>query len=330
MTTDQTERRPTGRLEGRVAIVTGGGRGLGREHALALAAEGAAVVVNDLGGDVHGRGADPAPADEVANLIVASGGQAVASGHDVSNWIEASNLVDLAVDSFGQLDVLVNSAGIVRDRVLWNMSEDEWDDVVRVQLKGHAAPTRHALAHWRKRAKAGETFDASVIMTSSIAGLMGNFGQANYSSAKLAVVALSQVVAREGGSFGVRSNAVSPGARTRMTLTVEAAASDPAYQAPPNGGFDWHDPANVSPLVVWLACAGCPATAQIFHIEGDRLLVSAMPSLLHEVRNGKRWTLADLDERVPALLVEPLGVEDWVTPAALEAIEVGRPYHQPE
>jgi NAD(P)-dependent dehydrogenase (short-subunit alcohol dehydrogenase family) len=302
-----------GRLADRVAIVTGAGRGLGREHALALAAEGAAVVVNDLGADVHGEGAaDESPAQEVVDLIRASGGHAVVSGHDVADWDQAEAMVDLAVETFGQLDVLVNNAGIVRDRTLANMSEAEWDAVIDVQLKGHAAPTRHAVAHWRRRAKAGETFDASVVMTSSIAGFAGNFGQANYSSAKLAVLALSATVAMEAGPFGVRSNAVSPSARTRIALSVPGAADDPAIAVPGDGSFDPYDPAHVSPLVVWLATPDCPATGQVFHLGGDRLLISSMPPLLQELRKGRRWTLEDFDADLKPALVAPLGLQPWM------------------
>lgn len=296
-----------GRLDGRVAIVTGAGRGLGREHALALAAEGAEVVVNDLGADVNGGGADITPAQETVDRIRALGACAVVSRHDVSDWEQARELVELAVATYGRLDVLVNNAGIVRDRSLQNLSEQEWDDVVRVHLKGHAAPTRHAVAHWRERAKAGEAFDASVVMTSSLAGFAGNFGQSNYSSAKLAVLALSQVVALEAGRFGVRSNAVSPGARTRITLGVPG-----EVERDDGDGFDEYDPGHVSPLIVWLAAADCPATAQVLHLNGDRLLVSSMPPLLHELRKGRRWTLEDFDAELPPLLVEPVPIDRWL------------------
>lgn len=299
------------RLDGRVAIVTGAGRGLGREHALALAAEGAAVVVNDLGGDVHGTsGADATPAQEVVSEIEARGGRAVVSGHDVSDWEQAAELVELAVSTFGSLDVLINNAGILRDKTLANMAESDWDDVVRVHLKGHAAPTKHAVSYWKERSRSGETFDASVVMTSSIAGYGGNFGQANYSSVKLAMLALSRVVTLEAGRYGVRSNCVSPGARTRLSMSVPGAQDDPSLAVPAEG-YDPHDPAHVSPLIVWLASEACPATAQVFHINGGRLLVSSMPPLLHEVELDHAWTLDELDKQLPALLVDPLSVERW-------------------
>jgi NAD(P)-dependent dehydrogenase (short-subunit alcohol dehydrogenase family) len=292
------------RLEGRVAVVTGAGRGLGRAHALCLAAHGAAVVVNDRGVEVDGRGQTLAPAEAVAAEIRAAGGRAVASGHDVSDWADAGRLVDLAVSTFGNLHVLVNNAGILRDRTLANMSEEEWDAVIRVHLKGHAAPSRHALAHWRDRAKAGHPVQASIVHTSSIAGYLGSFGQANYSAAKLAVVALSRVIQLEGARYGVRSNAVSPSARTRLIPGADTAT-------PPAAGFDPRDPANVSPLVAWLAAADCPANGQYFQVYGSRLLVLTLPQIAHDLMNPRgRWTLEDLDRELPSRLVHTPSVDE--------------------
>ena len=298
----------SGTLAGRVAIVTGAGRGLGRAHALYLASQGASVLVNDPGGDVHGSGADPSPAQKVVAEIVAGGGRAAVSGHDVSDWGQAGAMVAHAIDTFGGLDVLVNNAGILRDRTLANMTEEEWDAVTRVHLKGHAAPTSHALAYWRNRAKAGAEVKASVIHTSSVAAFAGSLGQANYSAAKCAVLALSRTVSLEASRYGVRSNAVSPSARTRITTGVE----DP--EAPPDG-FDEMDPANVSPLIGWLAERDCPADSQIFHIAGSRLVVLAMPPIVHELRTDGRWTRDGLDRALRDRLV---------TPALLEAY-LGRP-----
>jgi NAD(P)-dependent dehydrogenase (short-subunit alcohol dehydrogenase family) len=298
------------RLDGRVAIVTGAGRGLGRAHALLLAAEGASVVVNDLGGDVHGAGQDPTPAQQVAAEINATGGRAVVSGHDVADWRQAKAMIDLAVTTFGDLHVLVNNAGILRDRTLANMSEEEWDAVIRVHLKGHAVPTRHAVVYWRARAKAGHTVKASVIHTSSLAGLIGNFGQTNYASAKLAVVAFSRVVAMEYGRYGVRSNAVSPSARTRLALSVPGAEAE--MQLPPPDVFDPLDPGNVSPIIAWLAQADCPATSQIFHIGGNRLFVFTMPSIAARLETRGRWTLEALDRELPARLVRPMELSDVI------------------
>jgi NAD(P)-dependent dehydrogenase (short-subunit alcohol dehydrogenase family) len=293
------------RLVGRVAIVTGAGRGLGRAHALFLASQGAAVVVNDRGGTVHGEGADATPAQAVVAEIEAAGGVAAVSDHDVADWDQAAALIDLAVSRFGDLHVLVNNAGILRDRTLANMSEAEWDAVQRVHLKGHAAPTRHAMAYWRGRSKAGAQVQASIIHTTSVAGFSGNFGQANYAAAKLGIVALSHTVALEGRSFGVRSNAVSPSARTRIALSVPGAGDALRPPADP-AAFDHLDPANVSPLIGWLGEAACPATAQVFHLIGDRLFLLAIPSIADEVRTDGRWTLEALDAVLPSRLVTQL------------------------
>jgi NAD(P)-dependent dehydrogenase (short-subunit alcohol dehydrogenase family) len=289
----------TTRLAGRVAIVTGAGRGLGRAHALALAQAGAAVVVNDLGGDVAGEGDDVTPARSVVDEIHALGGEAVVSGHDVADWDQAEDLVRLAVRSFGRLDVLVNNAGILRDRTLANMDERDWDDVVRVHLKGHAAPTRHAVAHWKARAKAGAAADASVVHTSSASGLVGNFGQASYGAAKLGVVALSSIVNLECGRFGVRSNVIAPVAATRMAATTGGDSTAPGY-----------DPARVSPLVVWLATEGCPASGQVLQVHGNRVVVLAVPAVAADLRTSGAWTPEALDDVLPDVLVVPLAVPD--------------------
>ena len=284
------------RLEGRVAIVTGAGRGLGRSYAMALAAQGAAVVVNDLGADLHGNGRDATPAQSVVAEINANGGRAVVSGHDVADWRDAAAMISLAVESFGGLDVLVNNAGILRDRLFANMSEEEWDAVIRVHLKGHAAPSRHAMAFWRNEAKAGRKVAASVVHTTSLAGLVGNFGQANYASAKLAVVGLSRTLALEGARYGVRSNAVSPSARTRIETSLEV---------PPEGVFDVFSPDNVSPLICWLALEDCPATGQVFQAYGNRVEVIAPSAIEVDIRTDSRWKIEDLEEalnhRLPRL-----------------------------
>ncbi|MGE0212975.1 MAG: SDR family NAD(P)-dependent oxidoreductase [Parvibaculaceae bacterium] len=290
-------------LEGRVAIVTGSGRGVGRSHALALARHGASVVVNDLGGDLQGHGRDATPGQAVVDEIRAVGGNAVVSGHDVSDWGQAAEMIDLAIRSFGRLDVLVNNAGILRDRTLSNMSEEEWDAVIRVHLKGHAAPTRHAMAYWRERSKAGEPVAASVVHTTSLAGLVGNFGQANYASAKLGVVGLSRVVALEGAKYGVRSNAVSPSARTRIETSLKP---------PPPGVFDVFDPDNVSPLIVWLAMADCPATNQVFQAYGDRIEVITPSSVAVDVRCGGQWKVDEIDRALRGRLPAPPGLGDFV------------------
>ena len=295
-------------LDHRVIIVTGAGRGLGRAHALLAAELGAAVVVNDWGGDLYGQGSEASPAAEVVKEIVTRGGRAVASHHDVADWEQAEAMIRLAVTTFGDLHVLVNNAGIIRDRALANMNEGEWDSVIRVHLKGHAAPTRHALAYWRDQAKQGKPVKASVVHTSSISGLAGNFGQANYAAAKLGIVALSRVSAIEGGRYGVRSNVVSPSARTRMTLDTAASAGVVAAPADP-GVFDRWDPANVSPVVCWLAQADCPATSQIFHLMGGSLFVIQIPAVAHRLESAGRWSLESLDEALAGKLAKPLPVE---------------------
>ena len=290
-------------LAGRVAIVTGAGRGLGRAHALALAAEGAMGVVNDLGGDLQGRGTDPTPAQAVVREIIAGGGKAVVSGHDVGDWQDAASLIDTAVKNFGDLHVLVNNAGILRDRTLANMSEEEWDAVIRVHLKGHAATTRHAMAYWRDRSKAGQPVAGSVVHTTSLAGIVGNFGQAAYASAKLGIVGLSRVAALEGAKYGVRSNAVSPSARTRIETSL---------QPPPPGVFDVFDPANVSPLIAWLARADCPATNQVFQAYGDRVEVIGHSAIAVDVRTAGRWTTDALDKALRDKLPKPPRLGDFV------------------
>jgi NAD(P)-dependent dehydrogenase (short-subunit alcohol dehydrogenase family) len=279
-----------GRLSGRVAIVTGGGRGLGRAHALALAAHGARVIVNDLGGDVQGEGRDPTPAQQVVAEIRNAGGEAAVSGHDVSDWGEAEALIGMAVETFGDLHIVVNS-------------EAEWDAVIRVHLKGHAATTRHAMALWRERSKAGREAKASLIHTTSLAGLVGTFGQANYAAAKLGIVALSRVVAVEGAKYGVRSNAISPSARTRIETSLKP---------PPPGVFDVFDPANVSPLVVWLASPDCPATGQVFQAYGNRVEVLAPSAIAADLRTEGRWTVEALDRALAGRLPAAPRLADFV------------------
>jgi NAD(P)-dependent dehydrogenase (short-subunit alcohol dehydrogenase family) len=293
----------TGRLQGRVALVTGAGRGLGRAYALALASHGAKVVVNDLGGDLAGVGRDQTPAQGVVAEITSNAGEAIVSGHDIADWTDAEAAIALAVSTFGRLDILVNNAGILRDKLFANMAEDDWDAVIRVHLKGHAATSRHAMAHWRARSKAGETVAASIVHTTSVAGLVGNFGQANYAAAKLAVVGLSRTLALEGAKYGVRSNAISPSARTRIETSL---------QPPPPGVFDTFDPANVAPLVCWLALADCPATGQIFEAYGNRVAVVAPAALAVDLRADGRWRIEDLERELNPRLPTLPGIGDFV------------------
>ncbi|RFU40414.1 SDR family NAD(P)-dependent oxidoreductase [Actinomadura logoneensis] len=291
----------------RVVIVTGAGRGLGRAHALEFARQGAKVVVNDLGVARDGTGeAASGPAQDVVAEIGKLGGQAVASPHDVATEDGAQALVALAVETFGGLDVLVNNAGFLRDRMLVNLSEDEWDAVVRVHLKGHFLPLKHAGLHWRARSKAGDPVDARVINTSSGAGLLGSVGQGNYSAAKAGIVGLTLVASAELARYGVTVNAIAPAARTRMTEEVFAQT----MARPAEGEFDAMAPENVSPLVVWLGSTGSRGvTGRVFEAEGGRICV--MDAFRHgpSTDKGARWDPSEIGEAVTALLARALAPE---------------------
>jgi NAD(P)-dependent dehydrogenase (short-subunit alcohol dehydrogenase family) len=256
--------------EGRVAIVTGAGRGIGREHALLLATHGAKVVVNDLGGEVDGTGGDLSPAQQVVEEIEAMGGEAVANGDDVSSWEGAQRMVNMAVESFGGLDVLVNNAGILRDRMLTNMTEAEWDAVIQVHLKGTFAPSRWASAYWRERAKAGETNDGRIINTTSVSGIYGNPGQTNYGAAKAGIAAFTIIAAQELHRYGVTVNAIAPAALTRMTenLGMGEGTEEQREQRHPR----W-----IAPICVWLASAeSAPVTGRVFEASGQVLAIAEM------------------------------------------------------
>jgi NAD(P)-dependent dehydrogenase (short-subunit alcohol dehydrogenase family) len=281
-----------GALDGRVAIITGGGRGIGREHALLFASEGAKVVVNDLGGGPDGGGGGTPAAQAVVEEIAALGGEAVASRHDVASWDDGKAMVDLAVEAFGGLDVLVNNAGILRDRALINMSESEWDDVVQVHLKGHFVPTRHAAAYWREEAKAGRTRQANIINTSSTSGLLGNPGQTNYGAAKAGIASFSQICAKELGRYGVRSNCIAPAARTRLTEATPGLGE--MISAPVGDQFDVWDPANVSPLVAVLATAECPFSGRTFFVQGGTVRLMESWRMAETVEQDDRWSVKEL------------------------------------
>ncbi|MGW4735009.1 SDR family oxidoreductase [Streptomyces shenzhenensis] len=280
----------TGMCQDRVVVVTGAGRGLGREHALALAAEGARVVVNDLGD----------AARSVAEEIVAGGGTAVADLGDVSDWAYAESLVERAVAAFGTLDALVNNAGVNRDRMLVSMSEDEWDVVLKVDLKGHAAPLRHAVAYWRERSKQGRPVAARIVNTSSGAGLLGSVGQGNYGAAKAGIAALTVIAAAETARYGVTVNAIAPSARTPMTEAVAAFAD---RMRAPESGFDAMHPGNVSPLVVWLASADSgDVTGRVFEAEGGTIGVADGWRYGPRAVRDRRWRPAEIGPAVRGLL----------------------------
>jgi NAD(P)-dependent dehydrogenase (short-subunit alcohol dehydrogenase family) len=296
-------------LSGKVAIVTGAGRGIGREHALALARAGARVVVNDLGSSIAGEGVDEGPAHEVVREIEALGAEAVANGENVADFAGARRMIEEAVARFGRLDILVNNAGILRDRMLVNMEEHEWDSVLEVHLRGHFAPTRHAAAYWRERSKAGEDVRARVINTSSPSGVFGNVGQANYGAAKAGIVGFTLVTAQELQRYGVTVNALAPNARTRMT---EAAFGE---LPPPDDGFDPADPANNSPIVVAL-CAdeAQDITGQVFFVFGGAVnMLRGWEAGELFTAGASRWDpdalLHELRERLPDG-AEPAGMLD--------------------
>jgi NAD(P)-dependent dehydrogenase (short-subunit alcohol dehydrogenase family) len=289
-----------GLCDGRVVIVTGAGRGLGRAHALEFARQGAKVVVNDLGAEIDGSGGSTGPAGEVVDEIRAMGGDAVANGDDVSDWDGAHRLVDTALERFGTIDVLVNNAGILRDRMLVNMTEAEWDAVVRVHLKGTFAPTRWAAAYWRERTKAGDPVDARVICTSSTSGLFANPGQSNYGAAKSGIATFAIIAAKELGRYGVTVNAIAPGARTRMTENLPGVASAPA---PEPGAFDPRAPENVAPLVTWLASPEArDVTGRVFLVSGGRIAVARAWERGPAAESDARWDPAQLGGVVPQLL----------------------------
>ncbi|MEU1007903.1 SDR family oxidoreductase [Streptomyces sp. NPDC005890] len=292
--------RTNGICSGRVVVVTGAGRGLGRAHALAFAAEGARVVVNDLGVALDGAPDAERPADAVVAEIRAVGGDAVAHHADIATGAGAAGLVRTAVETYGRLDTLVSNAGFLRDRMLVNLGEDDWDAVIRVHLKGHFLPLKHAAAYWRAEAKAGRTPVARVVHTSSGAGLLGSVGQGNYSAAKAGIVGLTLVAAAELARYGVQVNAVAPAARTRMTERTFAAA-----MTAPAAGFDAMAPENVSPLVVWLGSAGSAGvTGRVFEAEGGRITVMEGWRRGPTADRGARRTPAEAGEAARRLLAQ--------------------------
>jgi NAD(P)-dependent dehydrogenase (short-subunit alcohol dehydrogenase family) len=294
-------------LEGKVAIVTGAGRGIGRGEAEKLAAHGARVIVNDLGVAVDGSGADKSPAEEVVDEIKAAGGEAAPNFDDCSTWDGAERLVQQALDTWGQLDILVNNAGILRDKIIWNMSEEDWDAVIRVHLKGTFCPTRHAVGHWRALHKAGESVYGRVINTTS-AAMLGNPGQANYSAAKGGIAAFTQTVAVETQTMGITCNAIRPSAATRMTQQFDT-ASDPDQ-------FNPRDPVNVGEFVAYLASPAAGwISGQVFAAYGDRIILTKGWHNVESIeKKGAAWTAEELVTAMPKMagmapvpMIEQLG-----------------------
>ncbi|NTY61089.1 SDR family oxidoreductase [Mycolicibacterium sphagni] len=287
-----------GILDGRVAVITGAGRGIGREHALLFAREGAAVVVNDLGGSNTGEGADSGPAQEVVAEITAAGGRAVANGDNVSSWAGAKNLVQQAIDEFGRLDVLVNNAGILRDAFIAGMEEAQWDSVVAVHLKGHFAMLHHASEYWKTQSKTGDQPVAAVINTASGSGLtIPNAGQANYGAAKAGIAALTLIAAEELERYGVRVNAIAPIARTRLTLATPGMGA--LMAEPEDGGLDLFSPANISPLVAYLASEKCAATGQVYAVQGGAISQLKGWHDVETIETDNVWEIDDIAARLP-------------------------------
>jgi len=287
--------------EGRVVVITGSGRGIGRAHAIEFASQGAKIVVNDLGAEVDGSGRSEGPAGEVVDEITAMGGEAVANGDDISDVEGAQRLIATAVDTFGGLDVLVNNAGILRDRMLVNMTVEEWDAVIRVHLRGTFAPMRAAVEYWRNRSKAGETNDARIINTTSPSGIYGNVGQTNYGAAKAGIASLTVIAAMELGRYGVTVNAIAPAALTRMTENLGG-----GFDATPDPDkFDPNDPDNIAPLVVWL---GSPEskdiTGRVFNVFGGHISVAEGWVAGPGADKGDRWDSAELGSVIPDLVAK--------------------------
>ena len=281
-----------GICDGRVVVITGAGRGIGREHALEFASQGAKLVINDLGAEVDGSGSSDGPAGQVVDEVRGMGGEAVANGDDVSDYEGAGRLIQTAIDTYGTIDVLVNNAGILRDRMLVNMTIDEWDAVIKVHLRGTFAPARWAAGYWRDRSKAGEANDARIINTSSSSGIYGNIGQTNYGAAKAGIAALTVIAAKELGRYGVTVNAIAPAARTRMTENLQLARG---FGPPKPGEFDARSPDNVAPLIAWLASAeAASVTGRVFNVAGGRISVAEGWHAGPLAEKGDRWDPAEL------------------------------------
>ncbi|MCU1639869.1 MAG: short chain dehydrogenase [Nocardia sp.] len=288
-----------GALAGRVAVITGAGRGIGREHALLFAKEGASVVVNDLGGSNSGEGSDIGPAQQVVDEIIAAGGKAVANTDNVATWAGAEALVAQAISTFGGLDVVVNNAGILRDSFIAAMTESQWDSVLAVHLKGHAAVLHHAAAYWKAQSKAGNQPNAAVINTASASGTtVPQAGQTNYGAAKAGIAALTLVAADELERYGVRVNAIAPIARTRLTEATPGMGAIFSAEVE-EGEFDYFSPANISPVVAYLATEKCPLTGQMFAVQGGAISTLAGWHDIKTIEAEGPWLIDDIADRLP-------------------------------
>jgi NAD(P)-dependent dehydrogenase (short-subunit alcohol dehydrogenase family) len=304
-------------LAGRVAIITGAGRGIGREHALLFAQEGAKVVVNDLGGSPDGIGEDRAPAQLVVDEITAAGGQAVANFDDVADWEGAERLVSQAIEAFGDLHVLINNAGILRDRMLTNMSEEEWDAIMRVHLRGHFCPTRFAAAYWRDQSKAGINIPRAVVNTSSTSGLFGNRGQTNYGAAKTGIATFSIIADAELARYGVRVNCIAPAAATRLTATVPR---DQPQEVPPEDVWSPMHPKNMAPFVAYLSTESCPIHGRVFFVHAGNIHLFKPFSIVdHISKEGDFWTVEELQKEAPRLQEVELDIGHPMAAALLAA-----------
>lgn len=294
-----------GALEGRIAVITGAGRGIGREHALLFAREGAKVVVNDLGGAEDGSGADTGPAQEVVNEIKALGGEAVANTDNVADFEGAGRMIQQAIDTFGDINVLVNNAGILRDRMLANMTEAEWDDIVRVHLKGHFSPLRHAATYWRDQAKAGKDVNAAVVNTSSTSGLFNNPGQSNYGAAKTGITSLTIIAQKELERYGVRVNAIAPAAFTRLIATIPG-------RDEPEETDEWNpqSPANIAPFVAYLCTADCPIRGRVFLVRAGDVYLFQPFAVVDEIHKQGIWTIEELQEEAAHFAAVPFALNN--------------------
>ena len=292
-----------GLLEGKVAVVTGAGRGIGREEALLMAKEGAKIVVNDLGGGFDGSGEDVGPAQQVVNEIKEAGGEAVANGESVTDFAGAKRIIECAIDTFGQLNILINNAGILRDRMIFNMGEEDWDAVMAVHLKGTFNCTRHACEYWRNEHKKGNVLNGRVVNTSSDAGLLGNVGQANYGTAKAGLALMAIVVDKEMSKYGVTANAIAPVARTRLTVDATPATAALMGGDVKEGEFDKFGPQNIAPLVTWLASEDAAEVhGEVFRVGGGTVWLMKPWHSVDKVSKDATWNPAELGDQLKGKL----------------------------